>query len=146
MKICDPSSITKYQNISFLLEAGSFSSFQHFPFIENFKCIHLLCVSHFDNTNFSKCSSSNYFENFKVFFAQPQRFYFVGHRFYWNVEIKRLNIVKCLYQKCSLGCINIYNSLSFQEVPTQSIGWYNLCCFFILHCIARFWLKLMLFL
>ena len=88
MKICDPSSITKHQNISFLLKASSFSPFQHFPFIENFKCIHFLCVSHFNNTNFSKCSSSDHFENFKVFLAQPQWFYFVGHRFYWKEKMK----------------------------------------------------------
>ena len=71
MKVCDPTSVTEDKDVPLLLKAGGLGSFQHLPFIEDFQGIHLVCVFHFHNTNFTKSSTTNHFKNFKVFFAQP---------------------------------------------------------------------------
>lgn len=52
------------------LETRSFSSFQHFPFVEDFHGEHLIRPLHFDDAHFTEGASADHFDHFKVISRQ----------------------------------------------------------------------------
>lgn len=102
MEICDELTISKDENVTFLAEAGGFSSLkyrkkvtqstaadifksiylQHLPFVENFHGVNLICGNHSNNTDNSERSAANNFKNFKVIARKTQLLNIVHRSFH----------------------------------------------------------------
>ena len=70
VKVCDPPTISKDEDVALLLEAGRLRPLQHLPLVEDLQGEHLVRVFHLDHAYLTKRSSPNHFQDLKVFFAQ----------------------------------------------------------------------------
>ena len=71
VKVCDPPTIAKDEDVALLLEAGRLRPLQHLPLVEDLQGEHLVRVLHLHDTYFTEGAPPDHFQDLKVFFAQP---------------------------------------------------------------------------
>ena len=67
MKIGNPAAISADKDVSLFVEACSFGSFKHNPFVENLHGIDTFSLTEFHDANFTEGTSPNDFDDFEVF-------------------------------------------------------------------------------